>query len=266
MKLAFSLVELSIVLVILGLLTGGILSGQSLINAAELRAVTTEFQTFQTATNTFQDKYFSLPGDMINATQFWGRADNGTTTGQCANPITNTGSGTQTCNGNGNGKIGEWKANVTDFTGTYYETYRFWQQLENAGLIPQTYTGVRGSAAVDHSVIGQNVPKSKFSNGGWTLENVQSSNILPTNFNQTYDNYLIIGKASSNNATYNPIFTAEQAWNIDTKSDDGKPSTGKIVTDDINNCVQAANVNDFAAPYKLDDTAIDCPLMFLQVF
>jgi len=70
----FSLVELSIVLVILGLLTGGILGGQALIRAAELRAVTTEYDRWVTATRTFQDKYFALPGDMTNATAFWGSA------------------------------------------------------------------------------------------------------------------------------------------------------------------------------------------------
>ena len=53
----FSLVELSIVLVILGLLTGGILTGQTLIRAAELRSVTTEFQRFQAATNAAQRHY-----------------------------------------------------------------------------------------------------------------------------------------------------------------------------------------------------------------
>ena len=46
MKQGFSLVELSIVLVILGLLTGGILAGQNLIRAAELRAVTTQINNF----------------------------------------------------------------------------------------------------------------------------------------------------------------------------------------------------------------------------
>lgn len=59
---AFSLVELSIVLVILGLLTGGILAGQSLIRAAELRAVSTEYSRYITATQSFRDKYFAVPG------------------------------------------------------------------------------------------------------------------------------------------------------------------------------------------------------------
>ena len=60
----FTLVELSIVLVILGLLVGGVLSGQSLIRAAELRAVSTEHSKFVTAMNSFRDKYFAAPGDM----------------------------------------------------------------------------------------------------------------------------------------------------------------------------------------------------------
>jgi prepilin-type N-terminal cleavage/methylation domain-containing protein len=49
MKQGFSLIELSIVLVILGLLTGGILTGQNLIRAAELRSITTQHQGYQTA-------------------------------------------------------------------------------------------------------------------------------------------------------------------------------------------------------------------------
>ena len=73
MKRAFSLVELSIVLVILGLLVGGVLSGQSLIAAAALRSVTTQEARWVAATQTFRDKYFALPGDMNNATSFWGR-------------------------------------------------------------------------------------------------------------------------------------------------------------------------------------------------
>ena len=68
----FSLLELSIVLVILGLLAGGVLSGKSLIRAAELRTIGTERDRFRTAMYAFRDKYFMLPGDISNATSFWG--------------------------------------------------------------------------------------------------------------------------------------------------------------------------------------------------
>ena len=61
---AFSLVELSIVLVILGLLVGGVLSGQALIQAAQLRAVSEEYTKYTTAALTFRDKYLATPGDM----------------------------------------------------------------------------------------------------------------------------------------------------------------------------------------------------------
>ena len=77
----FTLVELSIVLVILGLLVGGVLTGQSLIHAAELRAVTTEHDKFVTAINTFRDKYMALPRRMSNAVRYWGAMDGGTADG-----------------------------------------------------------------------------------------------------------------------------------------------------------------------------------------
>mgnify|MGYP001100732306 CR=1 FL=1 len=69
-RIGFSLVELSIVLVILGLLVGGILGGKSLIKAAELRSISTEQAQWNTAIKAFRDKYFMLPGDMNNATSF----------------------------------------------------------------------------------------------------------------------------------------------------------------------------------------------------
>ena len=125
---AFSLVELSIVLVILGLLTGGILGGQSLIRAAELRALTTEYQRYFAAVSTFRDKYFALAGDMTNATSFWGKDT--TSTAQCTSD-SGTGGTPGTCNGNGDGWIG------TDLR----ENYRAWQQLSLAGLIEGNYVG-----------------------------------------------------------------------------------------------------------------------------
>ena len=67
----FSLVEMSIVVVILGLLVGTIISGKSLMRASELLSITTEYDMYKQAAKGFKDKYQWLPGDMPNATSFW---------------------------------------------------------------------------------------------------------------------------------------------------------------------------------------------------
>jgi len=136
-KHAFSLVELSIVLVILGLLTGGILGGQSLIRAAEMRSISTEHARWVAAAQTFRDKYFALPGDMSNATKFWGTAD----AASCS--LTSTGDA-RTCDGNGNGVL-----NYSFSGNTAHEHFRFWQQLANAGLIEGNYSGTRNYLSTD---------------------------------------------------------------------------------------------------------------------
>lgn len=144
----FSLVELSIVLVILGLLTGGILGGQSLIRAAELRSVTTDVNRYSTAVHSFRNKYYALPGDMPNAVRFWGAQAGSTADGTdntCImldkdSPATDQ----RTCNGDGNGNIG-W---LTDFSNVVnMETHRAWQHLANAGLIEGKFAGVPNTAA-----------------------------------------------------------------------------------------------------------------------
>lgn len=63
----FTLVEMSIVMLILALLTGGILIGKEVIHTAELRATLKQLETFNLAYNTFQLKYNCLPGDCSNA-------------------------------------------------------------------------------------------------------------------------------------------------------------------------------------------------------
>jgi prepilin-type N-terminal cleavage/methylation domain-containing protein len=68
----FTLIELSIVLVIIGLIVGGVLVGQDLIKAAEVRATISQVEKFNTAVNTFYGKFGYLPGDVPQtvATQF----------------------------------------------------------------------------------------------------------------------------------------------------------------------------------------------------
>ncbi|MAR55808.1 MAG: hypothetical protein CMM93_01360 [Rickettsiales bacterium] len=253
---AFSLVELSIVLVILGLLTGGILTGQSLIRAAELRSVVTEFQRYQTAIRSFQDKYMALPGDMRNATRFWGSANTAGAGGECANPLTDVGAvSSNTCNGNGNGMIDSPAG-----PSARYEEYRFWQQLANAGLIEGTYSGLdTGSGSY---TIGTNAPRSRINNAGWKALYMIGNGSHYVNYNWgsvSEGNVLFLGSGAW---VQDPtILTPEEAWNIDTKMDDGQPDQGKIKGGQrVNACV--TNTAAPAAEYNLTNASAVCMLLF----
>lgn len=224
MKHGFSLVELSIVLVILGLLTGGILTGQSLIRAAELRSVITEFKIYQTAVLSFRDKYFALPGDMKNATDFWGAAHSSPST--CG---TTASSDTHTCNGDGDGD-GVIEDIGSSSTGSH-ELYRAWQHLSNAGLIEGRYSGVKGPGAVTwDAVIGENIPASKLGNAGWAIHQAMSVTGHAHFFDKNYGTRLQFGADITNGTVNAPVLTPKELWNFDTKIDDGLPGKGDVMT------------------------------------
>jgi hypothetical protein len=65
-KADFTPIEMSIVLVVIGLIVGGILVGQDLIRAAYIQATITQVEQFNTSVNTFYRRYQALPGDINN--------------------------------------------------------------------------------------------------------------------------------------------------------------------------------------------------------
>src|SRR5690349_19781918 len=64
----FTLIEMSIVLVIIGLIIGGILKGQEIITQARVKSVVNVVNATRSAANTYYDRYRALPGDDQNAT------------------------------------------------------------------------------------------------------------------------------------------------------------------------------------------------------
>jgi len=254
MQKAFSLVELSIVLVILGLLTGGILAGQSLIRASELRSVGYDIARYSTAIYSFREKYRSIPGDMANATSFW--AAQHATPGTCRDTPSTTAA---TCNGDGDGRVEIISAGS-------YEMLRAWQHLANAGLVEGSYTGVGGALDITKdSIPGQNVPKGKMSNSGyyildfWNTTGAYSSSLF------AYDLRSIIG-FGARSPGFEPsgdILSASEAWGIDTKLDDGIPSRGRILSNVA--CSDAANNLDYDAVYKLTTSGNICAIMMRDI-
>ncbi len=260
----FSLVELSIVLVILGLLTGGILTGQNLIRAAELRSVTTEFQAYQTAVNTFRDKYFAIPGDMINATDFWGQGAN------CPGANTDERTTPATCNGDGDG--------VIDRSASFNEVFTFWQHLANAGLIEGQYSAVPvdSSTANPTTIGGWNVPASKLANASWSIEYLGEVDVS-TNLwiDGSYGNALLFGGDISSGVPTAAILSPKEAWNIDTKLDDGVAGSGRIITgehfhrdclinSDGSNFIPSTTVSVQTAAYRLSSSEKVCGLVFKE--
>src|SRR5580658_4568769 len=67
----FTLVEIAIVLVIIGLLLGGILKGQEMINQAKIKNVVSDFNGIASALYGYSDRYRQLPGDDLNAASRW---------------------------------------------------------------------------------------------------------------------------------------------------------------------------------------------------
>lgn len=250
----FSLVELAIVLVILGLLVGAILAGKSLIRASELRAVSNEYVTYRTAAHTFRDKYLYQPGDMNNAEQFWGQLH--ATAGTC---VTTASTSTLTCNGDGDGIIEITSARSR-------ESYRFWQHLVNAGLISGMYTGAQTGISTWSVALGTNLPTSRMSPGGWAV--VSTTDVSTYGgwylkmFPPSSQHWFEFGGATATGYLATPLLAPEEAWNIDTKLDDGLPGLGKITTfDNTQNTLCTTSATAATATYILTEPSKACTMM-----
>lgn len=219
-RAGFSLVELCIVLVIAGLLAGAILGGRAVMKASELKSITEDIDFYIATIKRFEDKYDYLPGDMPNATSFWGKS-----TVNCnADPQP---AGTPgTCNGNGNKRIASQSMPQENT-----EFFLLWQHLALGEMIQGQYTGVTGPGGVRHHVIGVNAPASKFPGGGFMLYYVSPRTAAdPDYFPGNYSHAFLFGAQHPTGYSVNPILTQEEALEIDSKFDDGKPGLGKIMS------------------------------------
>src|SRR6187455_2390860 len=129
----FTLVEIAIVLVIIGLLLGGILKGQEMITQAKIKNVVADFSGISAAYYGYQDRYRAIPGDDAQAATRWSGAAISGTSGEA-----------------GNGRI-QGKYNSTTVTD---ESRLWWDHLRRAGFVAgngtqQPFNAVTGMIGVE---------------------------------------------------------------------------------------------------------------------
>ncbi len=168
----FTLLELSIVLVIIGLIIGGIVAGSGLIESAKMNSVHSDITKYKIAIATFKLKYNANPGDFQKATSYW--------------PTECVDSGSNPCNGNGDSYV------AGDFT--RFEGFRIWQHLSLAQLLPNQYSGLgsfNGTSYPEYQ-IGVNVPKSSIEGGGFILHSTNGYSSTWDAYNGYLNGHLIL--------------------------------------------------------------------------
>jgi prepilin-type N-terminal cleavage/methylation domain-containing protein len=224
-KSAFSLIELSIVLIIIGLLIAGITGGASLIKSSELRSIMGEARGYAVAVNSFFTQYDQYPGDASD----------------------NVGSSSSKV-GDRDNKIEFVNDNPTAAS-VLAEGVDAWYDLKDIGaidlaLVAPTWTAPESLVPVTH------IPGSKIKGAGWvfdyntkTLQNV----VVLTGPTAAYVAPLATGNTAANTSTLvnglnyttpevplatrnasTEILSGPDALSIDSKIDDGKPASGNV--------------------------------------
>ncbi|NCC22964.1 MAG: prepilin-type N-terminal cleavage/methylation domain-containing protein [Alphaproteobacteria bacterium] len=242
----FTLVELAIVMIIIGLLIGGILKGQELITNAQVSSTIAQMKGIDAAMTTFRDSYNAVPGDMTSAQA---RLP-GCTPPTCQNaPVGGQG---------GNSRIDAVNAGVA-MGDAGSENVQAWVHLNSADLL----TGIDTSGGV---VFGGLLPNSNIG-GGFTIGYHGGSAALNGQIggpNPRGGHYLAMtGLPTSDvGAANSGVLNASELARIDRKLDDGSPVTGSVLA--VVEQGGACTVNNGTVIYDEANNPAGCA-MYLRV-
>ena len=200
MKNGFTLVELSIVLVIIGLLIGGILVGQSLIDSARIQAQIRQFQQYDIALSNFKSQYNQIPGD-------------------CS--FCNHNATTNVDTYENNGVLNDLNGNVAP-SFLRAEAQFFFIDLSEVGMINEDYQWSAWVSAGE----GEPFPEAAIGRGALLVSGTRDGSIFYT-YRYGQDR---IGSSTFSVSLAEGNISPLEAVALDSKLDDGLPSSGDIAS------------------------------------
>jgi len=233
-KKAFTLIELSIVLIIIGLLIVAITSGQALIKNAQLRSITNEALQYKTMVNSFYSKFDAYPGDFNQAMSTSGIAGNGDA-------------------------IIQWEGSTAP------EGITAWAHLRADGMIDTSDVSHTTSLLADLTLEdGTHMPGSTKDNTGWVLaasDTISTNNFrnyvtlsghqIAATFSGTLSNITEVSDGTAN--LLKGALSHIDAFSIDNKNDDGLSNAGQIIGFDTtvdNTCDAAYDIDSTDGDYR----------------
>ncbi len=224
----FTLIELSIVLVIISLIVGGVIGGKSLIRSAEIQSAITELGNIKVSVNTFKTQYDALPGDMRDAADYWPAL---------------------TSNGNGDGKF---DASGDDDDPRNHEGGYLWHHMGLAEIYRPLARPDNSNFSYDYGKSTPEIFKKSAAVG-------QNRAGLSIDRYQIGRNFIMLGRwdtPGSNAEITCPAVDTLSAMSIDKKLDDGNASLGDVLAYTGTTCgVSNRTCTTYTANYDYEQTA-----------
>lgn len=225
----FTLIEIAIVMVIIGLLLGGVLKGQEMIKNARAHNVNNQLNGLKAAIIAFQDRYRALPGDYSRA-------------------VANIPNVLAASNGNGNGRV------LTNTTANDEVSWA-WNHLAASGFISGDYNGTAIAAAdlTTWTCTEATCPQNAFGGGLFFIY-----------ANQQGTNLLVPGNANSNQLWSGRSLPVDLLAEVDRKVDDGHAGKGTFQIGDSFSSTGAAIVQcDAGGSWDIATQGQDCGAVIL---